>query len=161
MTPYDFFCCGSTIVSFHTAKGRPVHAVFIIFSASTEMCSASWYRWSFFTVVVFGVFSFNSRLSGRWYAIAKSTVALIFLLCIFSELSYFWCSCASEKCGIAIMVSVCVCVSAFLHRASIITVNFSVILFLIFFNSEMKKINSAKKKLRKTNQWNKFTGRMM
>ena len=84
VTPYDFFCCGSTIVSLHTAKGRPVHAVFIIFSASTEMCSASWYRWSFFTVVVFGVFSFNSRLSGRWYAIAKSTVALIFLLFIFS-----------------------------------------------------------------------------
>ena len=44
---------------------------------------------------------------------------------------------------------VSVCVSAFLHRASIITVNFSVILFLIFFNSEMKNINYAKRKLRK------------
>ena len=39
-----FFYCGSKIVSFHPAKGRPVHAVFIILSASTEMCSASWYR---------------------------------------------------------------------------------------------------------------------
>ena len=38
-----------------------------------------------------------------------------------------------------VCVCVCVCVSAFLLRANIITVNFSVILFLIFFNSEMKK----------------------
>ena len=48
-------------------KGRPVHAVFIILSESTEMCSDSWYRCPFFYCCTwsFLVFSaLSSRLSG-------------------------------------------------------------------------------------------------
>ena len=47
--------------------------------------------------------------------------------------------CVSKMCnsarnyGVSVCVCVCVCVPAFLLRANIITVNFSVILFLIFF----------------------------
>ena len=69
--------------------------------------------------------------------------------------------CFSKMCNSNYGVCVCVCVFQRFLRANIITVNFSVILFLIFFNSEMKKIDSAKRKPKKTNQWNKFTGRMM
>ena len=71
-----FFYCGSKIVSFHPAKGRLVHVVFIILSASTEMCSANWYRWPFFYCCSVWCFQL-SRLSPP-YAIAKSTEALIF-----------------------------------------------------------------------------------
>ena len=52
------------------AKGRPVHAVVIILSESTEMCFASWYRWPFFycctcSFLVFSAFNLiSSRLSG-------------------------------------------------------------------------------------------------
>ena len=64
VTSYDFFFtqCGSKIVSFHPAKGRPVHAVFIILSASTKTCSANWYRWPYFYCCSFWCFQL-SRLS--------------------------------------------------------------------------------------------------
>ena len=57
VSPYDFFCCGRKIVSFHPAKGRPVHAVSITLS--------NWYSWPFFYCCRFLVFSAsNIRLSG-------------------------------------------------------------------------------------------------
>ena len=45
------------------ANGRPLHSVFLILSESTEMCSASWYRWPFFycSTCSFLVFSALSR----------------------------------------------------------------------------------------------------
>ena len=110
-------------MSFHPAKGRPVQSS-LFFPAGTVGPS--------FTVVDF--WCFQLQISGfPAYAIAKSTVALIFLLFI-SGVHVF-----SKMCNSNYGVSVCVCVSAFLLRANIITVNFSVILFLIFFNSEMKR----------------------
>ena len=72
---FFFTQCGSKIVSFHPAKGRPVHAVFIILSASTKTCSANWYRWPYFYCCSFWCFSLADFPP---YAIATSTDALIF-----------------------------------------------------------------------------------
>ena len=66
-------------MSFHPAKGRPVHADFIILSACVLECSKCAPQTGTvdptFTVVVFGVFSLADFPS---YAIAKSTEALLF-----------------------------------------------------------------------------------
>ena len=64
----DFFNCGSKVVFFHPAKGRPLHAVFIILSASTEMCSANWYCWPYFYCCSF--WCFQPLANFRPYAIA-------------------------------------------------------------------------------------------
>ena len=53
------------------ANGRPLHAVFLIFLESTEMCSASWYRWPFFYCCTCSFLVF-SALSRRLFGIRDS-----------------------------------------------------------------------------------------
>ena len=103
----------SKIVSFHPAKGRPVHAVFIILSASTKTCSANWYRWPYFYCCSFWCFQLSRLSAIRDSYIHGCVNFLFYLFILYIKISYFWCSCVSVKCVIAIMVCVCVCVCVF------------------------------------------------